>query len=304
MEQAKFIWQNGKVLPWFEAKVHCLSHALHYGSGVFESLRFYPQDKANNCAIFRLDEHLDRLFYSANALGMGIKYTKSQLRDNLKDLIIKNELSTGYIRILAHYGYGSLRVNPEGIPVDVVMAAFPLSDFLEKPEVKVKTCDYIRIHPKSTVADAKICGHYVNSIIGDLQLKGSDFHEILFLDTNGNLAEGAAQNLFFVKDKVLYTPSLGNILAGITRASVIDMARFLGYEVVEGVFSLEQLKSADEAFFTGTAVEITPITCIDEVIFTKSDVSNQIRNFYHQVVTGGEGDFSKWLDVVAVPELV
>ena len=298
MQEVDWIWQNGSIKPWKDATVHCLSHGLHYGSGVFESMRFYPQSKIKTktkaksqediiISIFRLKEHLERLEYSAKSLGMDIKYSYQQLQEAMYELISKNQLSTGYIRLLVNYGYGSLRVNPEGVPVDISIAAFPLDDFLPHKEVKVKTSEYIRIHPKSTVVDAKICGHYVNSILADLELKNTEFDEILFLDNNGYIAEGAAQNLFFIKNNLIYTPKLGNILAGITRDSIIKLSKYLGYKVIEDNFNISQLKSADEAFFTGTAVEITPIKQIDDIMFDDNFViSNKIKSSFHKLVRG------------------
>jgi branched-chain amino acid aminotransferase len=288
MQKVDWIWQNGVIKPWADATVHCLSHGLHYGSGVFEGMRFYPQKNAGDkplISVFRLKEHLDRLEYSAKSLGMEIKYSQDELIKATYDLIKKNNLKTGYIRLLVNYGYGSLRVNPEGVPIDICMAAFPLDDFLPHKEVNVKTSEYIRIHPKSTVVDAKICGHYVNSILADLEIKNTKYDEILFLDNNGYIAEGAAQNLFFVKNNIIYTPKLGNILAGITRDSIINLARYLGYKVIEGEFSISQLKEANEAFFTGTAVEITPIKQIDDVVFNNiNPITNKIKDNFFKLV--------------------
>ena len=262
MQKTDFIWLNGSFVPWDEAKVHALTHTLHYGSGAFEGIRFYKTSEGP--AIYRLDEHIERLFYSSETIGMVLPYSFDELRKVIIDLVSINRLEEGYIRPLSYYGYGGVGINPHNNPVEMMIACWPWGAYLPHDRVDIKTSKYIRVHPQSTVADAKICGHYINGLLGQLELRGTHYHESLFLDYEGNIAEGAGENLFIVKDNIIYTPTLGNILAGITRETVIEMTRNLGYEVVEKKITLKDAYNADEAFFTGTAAEITQVRSIDD----------------------------------------
>jgi branched-chain amino acid aminotransferase len=299
MQKTDLIWLNGSFVPWDEAKVHALTHTLHYGAGAFEGIRFYKTNKGP--AIYRLDDHIERLFYSSETIGMTLPYSFDQLRQVIIDLVSINKLEEGYIRPLSFYGYGSVGVNPQNNPVEVMIACWPWGAYLPHDRVDIKTSKYIRVHPQSTVADAKICGHYINGILGTLELRGTHYHESLFLDYEGNIAEGAGENLFIVKDNIIYTPSLGNILAGITRQTVIDLTRNLGFEVVEKPITLKEAYNADEAFFTGTAAEITQVRSIDDNIIGKDEsgvVSTQVKDFYHEMVRGNHKEYLSYLTIV------
>ncbi len=298
MQTTDFIWHNGKMVPWDKAQVHVLTHGLHYGSGAFEGIRFY--ETAKGPAIFRLDEHIERWLYSCKALGMAEKlpYTFDELRAATIEVVKKNKLQHGYIRPLSYYGYGAMGVNPKNNPVEVMIACWPWGAYLPHDRVDIKTSSYIRIHPNSTVADAKICGHYVNGIMGSLELEGTEYHESLFLDFEGNIAEGAGENFFMMKDGVMYTPRLGNILAGITRATVIEVVRGMGIDLIETTITLKEAYAADEAFFTGTAAEVTPIRSIDGNVIGKDElgpISAQVKETYHAVIRGKVPEYDHYL---------
>ena len=186
MQSMKNIWFNGQFVPWEEAKIHLLCHTLHYGGGAFEGIRIYST--AQGPAIFRLQKHVDRLFYSSSVLKMKIPYDKSAITAAIIETVQKNNLSQGYIRPIIFYGYGSLGVNPKNVPVEVAIACWPWGAYLPHESVDIKTSSYIRIHPKSTVTDAKLCGHYLNSIIATLDIQGTHYHEALLLDNEGYIA--------------------------------------------------------------------------------------------------------------------
>ena len=293
------IWHNGKLVPWGEARIHVLTHTLHYGGGAFEGLRFYKTDRGP--AIFRLREHYDRLFYSADCLQMEIPFSKAQLHDATIELVAVNGLDQGYIRPITFFGYGKMGVNPQGAPIEVAIACWPGGAYLSDDAVDIKVSKYIRIHPATTVADAKLCGHYVNSILAVLELRGTRYHEALFLDYNGNVAEGPGENFFIIKKGKVYTPPLGTILAGITRSTVIELIKHLGLELIERNITLDEAFAADEAFFTGTAAEVTAIRSIDDRELkngANGSITKQIKELYLDVVYGRRKEFDHYLTYV------
>ncbi len=262
MQATEYIWHNGKFVPWANAQVHVLTHTLHYGGGTFEGIRVYKTDRGP--AIFRLDDHIERLFYSADALQMKCPYTQSDISKAIVELVRKNRLEAGYVRPLVYYGYGKMGVAPVGAPVEVALACWPWGAYLPPGGVDIKTSKYIRIHPQSSVADAKIVGHYVNGILAGFEIHGTKYHEALLLDYKGNIAEGPGENFFIVKNGMISTPPLGTILKGITRKTIMELAPLLGFKVEEKDLTLGEAYGADEAFFTGTAAEVTPIRSIDD----------------------------------------
>ncbi|MDM7915188.1 MAG: branched-chain amino acid transaminase [Candidatus Eisenbacteria bacterium] len=297
------IWMDGRLINWDEAKIHVLSHTLHYGSGVFEGIRCYATDRGP--AIFRLREHIDRLYKSARVFHMKIAWTKEEICEACSELIRVNRLESGYLRPLVFFGYGMLGLNPGNNPVSVVLAAWPWGKYLDDEKIRVKVSRFIRIHPRSTIANAKLCGHYVNSILASQEAKESDYHEALLLDYNGYVAEGPGENLFLVKDGILKTPPLGAILPGITRASVLELASDLGYEVEEVPLTVAGVQAADEAFFTGTAAEVTPIHQIDETILGTGKVgpvTTRIRKEFYEIVSGRRPRYDTWLTYVSRAE--
>lgn len=296
LQTTNFIWHNGKLIPWDEAKIHVLTHTLHYGGGAFEGIRFYKTDEGS--AIFRLDAHVDRLLYSAAALGMTLPFTEEQILAAIVDLVRANKIEEGYIRPLIFYGYGKMGVNPIGCPVEVMIACWPWGAYLPHDLVDIKISRYIRIHPNSSIIDAKLCGHYVNGILASLELQGTHYHEALLLDAQGYISEGVGENFFIVKDGVIYTPRLGTILAGITRETVFKLAEKAGLPIVEKDILPTEAYVADEAFFTGTAAEVTPIRSLDDKVFHDGKigpVTMVIKSAYHDLVRGKNADFKEYL---------
>lgn len=293
------IWFNGRLVDWKKASVHVLSHALHYGSGVFEGIRFYETEKGS--AIFRLKEHVARLFYSAKALGMKIPYSQKQISAAIVRTVKSNKIKAGYIRPLCFFDYGKMGLNPVGAPVSVAVACWPWGSYLGGKPIRVKTSQYIRLHPSSVVGDAKVCGHYVNSILASLEIKKAKFDEALFLDYRGYVAEGPGENLFFIKKGVLHTPKPGSILLGITRDSVLKIAKDLKIKIREGGYKKQDLYRADELFFTGTAAEVQPIGSLDNKKIKDGkigELTKKIRNIYLDTVSGLLPKYKKWLTYV------
>lgn len=294
----KFIWLNGKLTPWDKAKIHVLTHALHYGTGAFEGLRFYNTKKGS--VIFQLGRHVDRWLYSSTCLRMKMPYNKTQLIKAIVATVKANKILGGYIRPISFYGHGPLRVNPTGLPVDTAIACWPWGAYLGDEAVKLKVSSFVRIHPKSTFADAKITGHYVNAMLAGLEATTAGYTEALMLDYQGYVAEGSAENIFIIKNKIIYTPPLGTILAGITRESVITLARDLGYKVMEKKMKIKDIISADECFLTGTAAEISPVGQIDKTKLTNQfgPITKHLREEFIKIVNGENKKYYKWLTFV------
>jgi len=298
MQETQFIWHKGKLMPWAEATVHVMTHTLHYGGGSFEGIRFYETEKG--IAIFKLQAHIDRLFYSAAALKMVSPYTKEQVADIVIQVVRANQIKAGYIRPLLFYGYGKMGVNPVGSPVELMVACWPWGAYLPHELADVKISHYMRIHPRTTVVDAKLCGHYVNSILASLELAGTHYHEALLLDTNGYVAEGVGENFFLVKNNVIYTPKLGTIIAGITRDTVFELAKQLAVKIVEVDIMPAEIYDADEAFFTGTAAEITPIRSVDDKVLNQGNlgpITAIIKSAYYDLVRGKNPAFMDCLTI-------
>lgn len=299
MKATETIWHNGVLIPWKDDTTHVLTHTLHYGGGAFEGIRFYETEKGP--AIFRLKAHIDRLIYSSNVLGMDLGYSESEISQATIDVVKSNGLQSGYIRPISYFGFKELGVSAKGNPVELVIANWPWGKYLPHDMVDIKVSKYKRVSPETTVIDAKICGHYIGGILSAIELENSHYHEALFMDHDGNIAEGAGENFFIVKDKVLYTPELGHILPGITRATIIEIARHYGYQVVEQKVTLEQALDADEAFFTGTAVEVTPIKSINDTLIGDGKlgaVTEFIKDTYDNIVHGRNEDFIHYLTFV------
>lgn len=300
METTEFIWMNGEFVPWDDAKIHVLSHTLHYGGGVFEGIRFYETTDGKT-AIFRLEEHIDRLLFSAKALHMEVPYSKKELVEQTLETVRRNNIKSGYIRPIIFFGYGKMGLDPRGAKIDISIAVWGWGSYLGEEMVKVKTSSFVRIHPESTETQAKICGHYVNSIMASLEAHNAGFHEALLVDHEGFVAEGPGENIFSVKDGVLITPEPGNILVGITRDSIFEIAKNNNIEVMEKKMTLDELKSADEAFFTGTAAEVTPINQIDDDVIGEGKigpVTTKLKTIYTDAIHGKIKSYNKWLNYV------
>ena len=298
MLETRYIWMDGKLTHWKDAKVHVLTHSLHYGSGVFEGIRYYSTD--NGSAVFRLSDHISRLFNSANTINMRIPFSEEEIVAAVIETVGINEIKSGYIRPIAFFGYGKVGLKPEGAPVNLSIAVWPWETYLGAYPVKIKTSSFIKIHQKSSSTESKITGNYINSILASIEATSSGYDEALLLDSAGKIAEGPGENIFIVRNGALYTPPIGNILPGITRDTVITLAGDADYEVYETPLTLEDIYDADEAFFTGTAAEITSIAKVDNVALKNSNgtVTIKIRETYLDVVQGKNSDYEKWLSFV------
>ncbi|MDY6768522.1 MAG: branched-chain amino acid transaminase [Candidatus Nanohaloarchaea archaeon] len=301
MEEADTIWLDGELVPWEEAQVHVLTHALHYGSGVFEGIRAYDTGEAT--AVFRLDAHLDRLFNSAEPYGIDIPFTREEIEQAIYEVIEENGLDSAYIRPIAFYGYEELGVNPANCPVRVAIAAWPWGAYLGEDAiengVEVQVSSWRKYRADMIPTNAKTTGTYINSLLATTEADRRGFEESIVLDADGYVAEGPGENLFIVRDGTVITPDLSSsILEGVTRKSVITIAEDLGYEVVERRVARGELYTADELFFTGTAAEVTPIRQVENVAVgegTKGPVTDEIQQVFFDTVTGDVDEYSDWL---------
>lgn len=298
-----FIWYDGEMVPWREAKTHVLTHSLHYGLSVFEGLRAY--ETAQGTAIFRLREHTQRFLNSAHIYMMKIPYSLETLVEAQRDVVRANKLNTCYVRPIAFYGSEKMGVSPIGASVHVAIAAWPWgaylgADGLEKG-IRVRTSSFARHHVNVTMPRAKVSTAYANSILASVEATQDGYDEALLLDTDGFVAEGPGENLFMVKNGVVYEPEIASALTGITRDTVIVLARELGYEVCTRRLTRDDLYIADEAFFTGTAAEVTPICELDRRQIgsgRRGPVTAQIQARFFEVVNGRVPEHREWLTLV------
>lgn len=299
MQKLKKIWLDGQLVDWADAQTHILTHTLHYGGGVFEGIRCYKT--ATGPAIFRLKEHIERLFYSASVLQMAVPFSQEQIEQAVLQIIKVNEVEECYVRPLIFFG-DKMGLNPQGAPLHIAIAAWPWEAYLgDKSAVSVKISKYMRMHPRSADIKAKICGYYANSILASLEAHKKGFDEALFLDYQGSVAEGPGENIFFVEQGKIITPTSDNILAGITRDSVLRIAQDFGLTTSQEEISPERAKSVDEAFFTGTAVEVCPIGKIDQAVIGQGQpgkITLRIKNVFEQVVRGNNQTYLSWLTFV------
>jgi branched-chain amino acid aminotransferase len=305
MTPTPYIWQDGKFVNWDDAKIHFLTHSLHYGTAVFEGVRAYPTAKGS--AIFRGLDHFERLLRSANYYFYNVTYTAPELLEVCKTLLSKNNLSGAYIRPLVYYGYEKMGLSPVGLPTRVGMAAWEWGTYLGEEGyekgIRVKCSSWARIDSRILPPQAKCAANYANSTLAKMEALSAGYDEALLLNINGNVAEGSVVNFFMVKDKTVYTPSVDeNALEGITRNSVMVIAKDLGYNVVEKAIQKEEIFSADELFFTGTAAEITPIRSVDDRPIgneKRGPVTKAIQEVYHKAVRGELSQYSAWLDYIS-----
>ena len=296
----RIVWHNNTFKKTIDATTNILTHSLHYGSAVFEGIRVYETDKGP--AIFRFDDHLQRFFYSAGVMGMQMPYSTEDIHAATIELIKRNNYASCYLRHIAYYGYGNLRVMPAAdMPIDVAIACWPWGTYLSDDPIDINISSYIRIHPRSTVTDAKIAGHYVNCILSGLRIKGTHYKESLFLDADDNVSEVGSANFFLVKNNKLYTPPRDTILPGITRNTIMELARYLGYEVFEQHITVEDIYAADEAFLTGTAAEVTVVATLDDKRIgceNSYPVALELRRAYMALVHGEIPQFLPYLTFV------
>ena len=303
MKPVQKIWLNGELVDWEKATTHILTHTLHYGLGIFEGIRCYKTDQGP--AVFRLQEHIDRLYDSAKITRIPIPYRPEELIEATFDLIRVNDLEECYIRPLAFLGYGRMGLNPIGLPVSVAVAVWPWGAYLGEEGltkgIRAKISSFTRHHPNVMMTKAKVCGNYANSQLAKAEAIENGYDEAIMLDPWGNVAEGTGENLFIVRRGDLKTPPLTAILEGITRDSVIELARTMGVGLREEAFSRDELYAADEAFFTGTAAEITPIREVDGRTIgpgKPGHVTTKLQQSFFDVVKGRDPAHEHWLTYV------
>ena len=295
-----FIWQDGKLVPWREATTHVLTHSLHYGLAVFEGLRVY--NTADGPAIFRLVEHTLRLINSCRIYMMPVPYTQKELMEAQKEVVRVNNLKECYIRPIVFYGSEKMGVSTRGASVHVAIAAWPWGAYLGEEAIehgiRVKVSSFARHHVNVTMPRAKLAGAYTNSILANLEATQDGYDEALLLDTQGFVAEGSGENLFIVKEGVLIEPEIASALTGITRESVIQIAGELGLEVQSHRLTRDDVYLADEAFFTGTAAEITPIRELDNRTIgggRRGPITAKLQARFFDIVNGRAPEYKHWL---------
>jgi branched-chain amino acid aminotransferase len=304
METAEFIWQNGELVPWAEAKTHVLSHGLHYGTGVFEGIRCYETERGP--AIFRHREHLDRLGKSAQLYYFELPYSAEQLRAATHELIARNGLRSCYIRPLAYRGYGEMGLYAQSAPIEVIIAVWPWGAYLgedgKKHGIRTKVSSWRTISGDSLIPHAKASGQYLNSILAKTESANAGYDEAILLDQRGCVSEGSGENIFIVRDGVLCTPGHASaILDGITRNSVVQIARDLGYRVEERDIARSELYLADEVFLTGTAAELVPVRSVDDhELGEPGEITCVIQAKFEDALHGRAEEYLEWLDVVDV----
>ena len=303
-DQSKFIWFNGEIIPWEDANIHVMSHVLHYGSAVFEGIKCYNSE--NGPAIFRLEDHIKRLFISGEKYGLVIPYTVNELTKACVEIVAVNDFENCYIRPIAFYGYDTLGVHPKDCPVEVAIASFFWGAYLGEDGVhngvNLTVSPWKRLSLEAFPTSAKASGQYLNSMLAVQDARERGYDEALLLNQNGNIAEGSGQNIFIVKDnKVITNGENASILMGITRETIIQLSKDMGIEVQIIDITQEMLLNANEAFFTGTASEITPIASIDDVPFgdgTPGQITLQLKEKYLNIIHGRDSQYKNWLTLI------
>ena len=305
MPTADLIWLNGEFVAWEDAKVHVLTHALHYGTGVFEGIRAY--ETPNGTAIFRNQDHLERLAKSAKLYYMELPYSQDQLREVTHELIARNGFKSCYIRPLVWRGYGPMGLNPLDNPVEAMVAVWEWGAYLgedgKRKGVRARTSSYRRISSESLIPHSKASGQYLNSVLAKIESVKAGYEEAILLDDKGYVCEGTGENVFVIKDGVIHTPGQADaILDGINRKSCIQIARDRGYEVIERTIARAELALADEVFLTGTAAELTPMREIDDIeIGPPGPITREIQGAFEDALCGRDTRYADWLDLVPVP---
>ena len=301
VQKVSKIWMDGKLIGWDEANVHILTQTIHYGLGVFEGIRCY-QCHDDRSAIFRLREHITRLFDSARICFMTMPYSEDEIADACIQTLTVNKLPAGYIRPIAFIGDGAMGLHPQNNPIRVAIVVWPwgayLGDEALEKGIRAKISSFTRHHVNASMTKAKVCGNYVNSILAKLEVTKAGYDEALLMDTEGYISEGSGENVFIVKNGKLKTTPLTSILGGITRDSIITIARDLGIAVTEERFTRDEVYTADEAFFTGTAAEITPIRELDERPLgagKPGPVTKKLQGTFFDAVKGKNKKYENWL---------
>jgi branched-chain amino acid aminotransferase len=307
VEQADLIWHNGELIAWEDAKIHVLTHGLHYGTGVFEGERAY--ETQSGTAIFRHRDHLQRLLTSAELYYMPVPYTLEELRAATHELIAANSLRECYIRPIVYRGYGQMGLYPLDAPVDVTIAVWPWGAYLGEEGkangVRAKVSSWRRIPHEALIPHAKACGQYLNSVLAKIEASKAGYDEAVLLDSHGFVCEGSGENIYAVRGGTIVTPpQTAAILDGISRRSVIQIARDLGFEVVERDLARAELYMADEVFLTGTAAELVPVRELDDHAIGEGrpgPITKEIQRVFDDALHGRDPRYAEWLDVVQVP---
>ncbi len=297
------IWFDGEMVPWRDAKIHVLTHTLHYGMGVFEGVRAYHAEQGT--AIFRLQEHTDRLFNSAKIMNMDMPYSKDEINQAQLDAVKINNLDSAYLRPMAFYGSEDMGLRADGLKTHIIVAAWHWGAYLGEDAlskgIRIRTSSFTRHHPNIAMCKAKANGNYINSMLALSDALRDGYDEALLLDVDGFVAEGSGENFFLVKDGVIYTPELTSALDGITRKTVIQLAEEEGYQVIEKRITRDEVYIADEAFFTGSAAEVTPIRELDGRTIgcgSRGPITEVLQTKYFDVVHGKSAAHTDWLAIV------
>ena len=297
------IWMDGNLVEWSDARIHVLTHTLHYGTGVFEGVRAYETSKGP--AIFRLEDHTNRLFESAELIGMKIPFQASVLNDAQSEVVALNELNNAYIRPMCFYGSEGMGLRADNLKVHAIVAAWDWGSYLGDDKIlngiKVKVTDFPKRCYKSMIHKAKATGNYLYSMLALKDALNSGFDEALILDIDNNVNEGSGENFFMIIDNTFYTPKDGTVLNGITRQTIMEIASDLNYKVEEKDISVEDVKSCDEAFFTGTAAEVTPIIQVDDKKINNGKpgkITKQIQTIYFDLIRGKIERYNNWLTYI------
>ena len=297
------IWMDGKLVEWSDAKIHVLTHTLHYGTGVFEGLRAY--ETSDGPAIFRLEDHTNRLFESAKLIGMQIPYDAKELNDAQSQVVKINNLKNAYIRPMCFYGSEGMGLRADNLKVHTIIAAWDWGSYLGDDKIlngiKVKVTDFPKRCEKSMLHKAKASGNYLYSMLALKDALNSGYDEALILDVDDNVNEGSGENFFTIINNTIHTPKDATVLNGITRQTVMKIARDLNYRVEETNISVDDVKSSDEAFFTGTAAEVTPIIQVDNVKINDGkpgEITKKIQKIYFDLIRGKVDEYSSWLTQV------
>lgn len=297
------IWMNGEFCDWKDAKIHILTHTLHYGTGVFEGVRAYKTNSGT--AIFRLNDHTDRLFESARLIGMQIPFTKDELKQAQCDSVRINNLNNAYIRPICFYGSEGMGLRADNLKVHCCVAAWDWGTYLGEDKIKngikIKVSPFPKRNEMSMLYKAKVTGNYLNSMLALRDALNSGFDEALILDTDNSVNEGSGENFFIIKNNILSTPDLTTVLDGITRKTIISIAKDLGYSTVEKKISLDEVFEADEAFFTGTAAEVTPVIQVDNNNINNGlpgEITKKLQDTYFKLIRGNIKKNDSWLTLV------
>ena len=297
------IWYDGKLVPWRDATTHVLTHTLHYGMGVFEGVRAYKAEQGT--AIFRLQEHTDRLFNSAHILGIKMPFDKATIYEAQRTVVRENGLESGYLRPMAFFGAEAMGISAKNLSVHVIVAAWPWGTYLGQEAlergIRVKTSSFSRHHANVTMCKAKANGNYMNSILAHKEAETDGYDEALLLDVDGYVSEGSGENIFIVRDGKLYTPDPSSALVGLTRDTIIQLAEECGLQVIEKRITRDEVYIADEAFFTGTAAEVTPIRELDNRTIgegTRGPITTRLQTMYFDCVHGRAAAHTDWLTPV------